>query len=333
MDYKCNIISYEDFKEYSKAFNYAYNRPDFLETLSHHSPVKHYLSVGDKKPKAILFFAEYEKKLAAPFSAPFWNIEKIKQNYSTDSVSKIVKAFTKYVSAFHKDISVILPPLFYDNEFISKTISCFLANGFTIKHIDINHYLDLESINAEEYVGSLPSNARRNLKIAEKHNLQFQKLEYSSEIEEAFHVIIENRKAKNFPLRLTFSQLQKTLLSIGGDVFAISRSGKILASAFIFNINSKTKQLIYWGDMPVEEQTKSMNLLAYQLFLYYKKTKIKFLDLGPSSEAGHPNIGLSTFKESIGSSVSIKVTLTKIQYDENICDRANINGEIPDRIR
>lgn len=49
-----------------------------------------------------------------------------------------------------------------------------------------------------------------------------------------------------------------------------------------------------------------MNMLTYSLFQHYRKTGVRILDIGISTENGIPNFGLCEFKESIGCSVSLK---------------------------
>ena len=51
-----------------------------------------------------------------------------------------------------------------------------------------------------------------------------------------------------------------------------------------------------------------MNFLAFKLFEYYAEPKA-FLDIGPSTEKGIPNVGLCNFKESIGCNVTPKFVL------------------------
>lgn len=310
-----NVISIEEqsYKNYSKEFAYVYNRSEFLETITHQNPKLHYITIGDKKPRVVLYCAEYENEIIAPFSAPFWNIEKIKKNLSIDSIDEIIASLTTYLDSFKKEIRLTLSPLFYDSKYMTLLLNCFLRNNFKIEYIDVNHYIDIENISIDSYIDTLTSNARRNLRIANDLNLSFKKAVSEIEIRKAYEIISINRSIKGYPLKLTYEQLYKTLAKIGGDVFLVSENDSFISAAFIFNINVNNKHLIYWGDIPETSETKSMNFLAYKLIDYYKSKNIQFLDLGPSSENGVPNYGLSNFKESIGASVALKPTLIKTQ--------------------
>jgi hypothetical protein len=54
-----------------------------------------------------------------------------------------------------------------------------------------------------------------------------------------------------------------------------------------------------------------MNFLSYKIFEFYKKTGIRIVDIGPSTENSVPNHGLCEFKESIGCDISTKFTYRK----------------------
>ena len=313
MSYNVRSIEQHIYKIYSKEFAYVYNRSEFLETITNQNPKLHYLSIGEEKPRVILFFAEYENKIIAPFSAPFWNIEKIKKNLSIDIIDEIIASLANYLDSFKKEIRLTLSPLFYDSDYLTLLLNCFLRNNFKIEYVDINHYIDIRNISIDSYVDSLAPNARRNLRIANDLNLAFRRAVSEIEIRKAYEIISINRSVKGYPLKLSFEQLRNTLDKIGGDVFLVSENDSFISSAFIFNINLNNKHLIYWGDIPESSKTRSMNFLAYKLIEYYKSKSIHFLDLGPSSEKGVPNNGLSNFKESIGASVALKPTLVKLK--------------------
>jgi hypothetical protein len=70
-------------------------------------------------------------------------------------------------------------------------------------------------------------------------------------------------------------------------------------------------QVIYWGDLPAYSEFKTMNYLSYNIFIYYKKLGVKYVDIGISTELSVPNHGLCEFKESIGCDLSLKFTFSK----------------------
>jgi lipid II:glycine glycyltransferase (peptidoglycan interpeptide bridge formation enzyme) len=71
-------------------------------------------------------------------------------------------------------------------------------------------------------------------------------------------------------------------------------------------------QVIYWGDIPEFSKYKTMNFLSFNIFEHYKKSGLKIVDIGPSTENSIPNYGLCEFKESIGCSIAAKVTFSNL---------------------
>ncbi|MDE5590085.1 MAG: hypothetical protein K2J60_13270, partial [Acetatifactor sp.] len=123
--------------------------------------------------------------------------------------------------------------------------------------------------------------------------------------------IIEcNRLAKGYPLHMSFQQVEDTIKLTGYDFFTVRLQEEIIAAAQIFYVTEKIAQVIYWGDIPGYSEYKPINFLAYELIRYYGERNFEFLDIGPSSEQGIPNIGLCNFKSSIGCGMTPKITLS-----------------------
>jgi len=311
MKYEVNFLGFEEFQNYAKDFKCVYNSPVFLNTIDKDPACIQYLTVGNKKPKAVLYIAEIDKQLRMPFSAPFWNIEKLKKTFSIQSITAIVEALNSYLTTLEKKVSITLPPAFYDEKFINIIINSFHNSGFRIKCFDINYHFDLNKINTDTYIDSLDPNARRNLRIANGKGLICEISNCKEDFSVAYEIIRQNRAYKNYPLKLSEDQLYKTLNTVGGDVFTIKEKDEKIASAFLFNVNKEVKHLIYWGDKPGRGDSKAINFLSHQLILHYANTKYKKIDLGPSSDEGVINLGLANFKESVGAFSSLKTTLIK----------------------
>ena len=116
---------------------------------------------------------------------------------------------------------------------------------------------------------------------------------------------------------MSFEQVKQTMQIVKHSCFIVENNGKSVASAIVFEVNPDVAQVIYWGDIPNVSELKCMNFLSYNVVEYYKDRGFKFLDIGPSTEDGIPNIGLCDFKESIGCDISSKFTL-KLEFENQI---------------
>ena len=119
-----------------------------------------------------------------------------------------------------------------------------------------------------------------------------------------------NRESKGYPLRMSLQNVLNTIEVIKADFFILTHNAKDVAAAQVFHVAADVVQVIYWGDVPGYTELRAMNYLAYKVFEYYAASKIKLIDIGPSSENGIPNYGLCEFKENIGCSVSLKYTFS-----------------------
>ena len=248
----------------------------------------------------------------SPFSAPFGGLVFLNPDVRINLIDDAMKQLLQWaVTQKIESINITLPPSIYDESFIAKQINSFFQNGFAIKVVDLNHSFELINFNGD-YVEQMNRNARRNLKIALQEDLNFFKCISIEEKKSAYEIIRRNRESKNFPLRMSWEQVENTIKIISADFFIVyDRQNIAIASAIIFHINAGIVQVIYWGDIPEYSEHKTMNFLSFKVFEYYKSIGKKIVDIGPSTENAIPNYGLCEFKESIGCRVDTKFTFSK----------------------
>ena len=202
-----------------------------------------------------------------------------------------------------------MPPTMYNETFISKQINTLYRKGFVLNTIELNYAIFLENTELSS-LNYLSRAARKNLNISKNSNLRFVKGKSNQEFNEAYQIISKNRASRGYPLRMTWEQVYETSKVLQADSFLVRYEEEVIvASAIVFHVNKEVAQVIYWGDIPEYSNFKVMNFLAHELFSYYKEKGIKVVDVGPSTENSIPNYGLCDFKESIGCSVSQKISM------------------------
>ena len=304
-------------KEYQNVFNDTYhifNSVIFNELNKDKCQEIKYLLFKDSKIRLGLILGRKDNNFLSPFSAPFGGFSFKDDQIQIQKIEDSLIELDKYCQKNKiKSIKIVLPPLFYNQTFISKLISCANRDNFQYE-IDLNYSFNSEKFNDKYIEKILWVNSRRNLNIAQKQNFIFKRCDNLNEFKTAYDIIKQNRQLRGFPLRMSFDQVLKTIKIINCDSFLLYFDQKIIASAIVFHVAKEVVQVIYWGDLPKYYDKKTMNFLSYKIFEYYKNSGIKIIDIGPSTEKGIPNYGLCEFKESIGCDVSIKYTLNK-KYD------------------
>lgn len=309
---KIEQISKEEFTAIFGENNLVYLNSSFNELNSDKCSKVIYLlfNQNEKKEMGIIFGLLENNVLSAPFSAPFTNIVTTKEKKSNDYY-EFVKELISYVRNLNlaKSIKITLPPLIYDETAITYLQNALFSNRFTVQTLDINHYLILKE--EEDYLVGLKSRERRTVKKTFKNRLQLNKATSHEEQKEAYDIIKKNRDAKGYPLRMSFKQIQNTIELIDADFFIVKDElENNVAAALVYNLSNSISQVIYWGDLPGNEEKSPMNFLAYALLKYYYQLGVKILDIGPSSENSNPNFGLSDFKQSLGCECTTKLSFS-----------------------
>jgi hypothetical protein len=302
-----------------KDFNYlfpdtyhSYNSVNFNLLNKNKCEQIKFLVFKDNKVRLGLIVGLNDNCLISPFSAPFGGFSFKDDQIQIQKIEEAVNELINYsINKKYKSIKVVFPPIIYNDGFISKCISCFSRLGFNTEYIDLNFHFDLNKLNENYIHNILWRNARKNLTISQKYNFIFSKTENNDEFKLAYDVIKQNREARGFPLRMSFEQVFETTSIIECDSFLLYLDNKPVASAIVFHVTKNIVQVIYWGDIPDYSDKKTMNLLSYKVFEYYKKTNIKVVDIGPSTDKGQPNYGLCEFKESIGCTITPKYSFIK----------------------
>ncbi|MCM1157842.1 MAG: hypothetical protein NC300_09550 [Bacteroidales bacterium] len=304
------IISAEEYEKICDSYQYFYNSMAFHELNRGKVERLEYLLFSEKKNKLALAVGLQGDVMKVPYSAPFGVFEKLQKHIKLEDIDSALQILSSY--ARKKGIARIIfrmPPIFYDESFLSKLQNCLLRNAWKIDVCDLNYQFFIRNMDA--YMDSLQRNARKNLKNAARQEFVFRHCDTDADKEAAYQVIAINRFRKGYPLRMAYEQVYHTIQLTEHDFFLLTEKEINVAAAVVFRVNRDIYQVIYWGDIDGYESKRPMNYLAYKLYEFYVQKDIRVLDIGPSTEDGIPNYGLCGFKESIGCEVSSKITYVK----------------------
>ncbi len=306
------IISVEQYKLFFQGNNFIFMSPEFTELNKYKVDKIIYMLIKDSKPRFIACFGIKENKVFCPFSAPFGMIIPLKNDTSLECYFAMIKAIDAYMlQENYKYIQYTLPPAFYNDNAVNILIYALTSNGYLMKHIDINYHMDLKKMGVNNYIDLIHYNARKNLSISLKAGLRLDQCLRDEDKLMAYEIIRLNRESKGYPIRMSYEQVSNTIRIVDHEFFVVKKGDKPIAAAVVFHVNKDVAQVIYWGDIPGYSQDKPINYLSYQLILYYRQSGYRYLDIGPSSECGVPNIGLCNFKQSIGCDITCKFTFEK----------------------
>ena len=302
-------VSKEEYQAIVSNVRYIYDSVWFHELNSEKVENIYYLIFKNSKYKCGIIVGIKEQQALMPYSAPFSMIEKI-NIMDVEEIEEVVSLLENFLyERCIRKIFFRMPPLFYDETFISEIQNVLIRKKYSISSFDLNYQYYISD--EQEYWNRLHRNARKNLKKALKGEWKFIHCDTIESKKTAYDVIAINRKSKGYPLRMSWDAVKTTVSNIENDFFLLEVGGEVIASAVVFGVTDDIYQVIYWGDIPNHGLERPMNYLAYSVYLYYLRKGIRVLDIGPSTEDGIPNYGLCSFKKSIGCEVSSKLTFRK----------------------
>jgi hypothetical protein len=306
-----NNAGFNKYKEMFPAPYHQFNSADFNLLNESRCEKVLFLIFKDTKPRLGLIAGIQGNELHSPFSAPFGGFSFLNDDITIAQLESGVDALILFAAEEgYESIHYTMPPLFYNETFISKLTNVLHRKKFSITVVDLNYQFNLQKLD-QAYEMNIWYNARKNLKISLRQDFDFIKCESTDSKLEAYEVIKENRRRKGFPLKMTYDQVIQTTEIIKADFFLLKKEANKVAAAQVFHVAPGIVQVIYWGDIPDFASFKPMNFLAYSIFKYYKEQGFNYVDIGPSTENGIPNYGLCEFKESIGCDITAKFSFIK----------------------
>lgn len=233
-----------------------------------------------------------------PFSAPFGEVL-CRKPQTLETCVEFVRQLCVAVTG---TIEVTLAPDVYDPVMLPRLKGAFAAAARS-RYDDLNYHYDLTAY--AEFRDGLSSAARKNYNRAVRAGFTY---EQGVPLGRAYEIIRRNREEHGYPLAMSVAEVEATSRIVGVDTFMLSLRGTDVASAIVYRINSRIAQVIYWGDIAGYSSDRPMNLLAYHVMEHYRAAGLETVDIGPSSRRGVPDIGLCTFKEGLGCTLSPKPT-------------------------
>jgi hypothetical protein len=242
--------------------------------------------------------------LKSPFSAPFGGFHFRNENIYISELDNFIASLKAYV-IFQKlkGIELILPPDLYHLTFNTKTVNSLIRNGFQPQTPDITCWVNLQLFHGV----FTQKSSNKFYRQAVRNGLSFEITYDEGDETEIYNLICQNRARFGRPIYMTFKDLKDTNNIWPVDFFKVCTIDRtIVASAIFYRSHPEICYGVFWGDNEVGRQYRAMDYLVFNLFSYYKNLQFKYMDLGTSTEAGRPNVGLLRFKENHESISSLR---------------------------
>lgn len=283
---------------------HVYNSVEFSELNRPKCEDVRYTLFVDGKPRLGIVLGKRDGRYLSPFSAPFGGF----LSCGSQKIGCYLEAselLKECVSQEGVSAEIALPPSFYDEDAVAKSIAA-LARVGELMWVDANYHYPLDRCDCPE--AHMKRNARKNYHAAMGHGFEVERLDGGSraDVERAYAVIKANRDSHGYPLRMSLEDVWATAPLVGAEFFVMTGCGTDVAAAQVHRVAPGIGQVVYWGDAPGYGSLRPMNYFAAEVARRCREDGMRILDVGPSSEKGVPSLGLCDFKESIGCVVSPK---------------------------
>ena len=244
----------------------------------------------------------------SPFSAPFGGFHFRKDIMYIGEVDSFVDSLKEYIeSQGLSGIDITLPPYIYHLTFNEKLVNALIRSGLNFKLPDITNWVNLKQFQ-EKFS---QKNSKEYLRQAVRNALSFHLVDEREEQVEIYDIISSNRARFGRPIYMTFKDIEDTGALWPVDFFKVTTADKqMVASAIFYRSHPEICFALFWGDTEQGRPLRAMDFLTFHLWTHYKRLGFQYIDLGISTEAGHPNEGLLRFKESHEATSSLKYTFS-----------------------
>jgi hypothetical protein len=113
-------------------------------------------------------------------------------------------------------------------------------------------------------------------------------------------------------MNMSWNDIRATASVIPTDFFFLKRGDEGIAGSIVYKAASGIRYVPFWGDRPGYATQKPMNFLSHYIAEFYRRKDEQYLHIGISTENSVPNYGLCEFKESIGCTITPKLSFEKI---------------------
>lgn len=289
-------LDVKTYRHYFPDNPHPFLREDFL-TLNEWKCSRIVRLTEDKPKKELgLIAGVKDGVLLSHFSAPFGGFHFRNELVYTSEIDAFLSSLKDYIKSSEiNGIEIILPPDLYHATFNAKMINSFIRGGFTSSLPEITGWIDLRLFSGE----FVQKNSREYYRQAVRSGLAFSVIDDIEEKKSAYELIRLNRQKFNRPIYMTFKDILETGKLWQVDFFkVVDKDGNMLASAIFYRSSRDICHAAFWGDNDLGRPLRAIDFLAHNLWNFYKELGFRYIDVGISTEAGHPNEGLIRFKES-----------------------------------
>jgi hypothetical protein len=291
-----------------------FRRPDFYALHRDAAPRAWYAVARDRETNAPLaagWLSEVEPGHArSPGRGSYGGLQLVDARTPVSTLDAIASELERTLAREGIErLTIVMPPAAYAPNEHALWTNVLMRGGYQPGSPDLSYAVD---------VTDGPLDARMNsgnryiARTAERRGLAFRVLG-ASERCEAYAVNAENKAKRGYPMTMSLDALIAMDDALPGRVlwFGVMHDGRMIAANVSLVISPGVIYVFYWGEVRGVEKLSPVTVLADGVYRHCQSTGVRLLDLGTATLHGEPNPGLMAYKQNLGGTASLKLTLSK----------------------
>ncbi|QMS86683.1 hypothetical protein HUN01_03520 [Nostoc edaphicum CCNP1411] len=291
--------------------NHIFNTFDFFNI--HKTERAFYFQLCKKNSQIVLGTIHFTEIASDVFKSPakgtFGGFV-IQENIDFNIYEQFIKNVDDYLWCIGaRRIEVLMQPMCHNPSLFSVTYNIMIRLGYTVENHEINYNLVVDDIC---FPAKINHGNRKRLNKCLREGLIAKEIDYSV-YEQAYSVILENRRRRGFMFSMNYEQILQMVNIFPEQIklFGVFNQETIVCSSICVVISPLILYVYAWGDIDNMQNHSPITLLANYIYEYAQKKAFQLLDLGTSTILGEPNIGLMQFKKNLGCQESLKLSFSK----------------------
>ncbi len=207
-----------------------------------------------------------------------------------------------------RKLMITLPPMAYDEDFLSEQSNVLLGLGFKVARCEINYSSHVDA----NFIQSWHHGNRKRLRQCVEDGFECDSVNIDG-LEEVYGVLAQNRAQRGRALSMAYENIKTMFEKFPTKMYAHrvkSKDGSVVAASISMRIENGIHYVFYWGEVAAHNRSPVV-MIANEIFNLCMGDGCRILDLGVSTLDGVPNLGLIRFKKNLGCKASLKFTFSR----------------------
>lgn len=192
----------------------------------------------------------------------------------------------------------------YSPEEAELTTSILTEAGFKVLYRDITQLFIVDKV-----VPEMNTHRLRRLRSCWAQRFVFKRVP-AGLLPQAYALFSESRVSKGYPITMSLQEFEEAFEKFPQDyiLFGVFDKDKMIAACVSILIDPNILYCFFIGDALAYRKFSPVTQLVHGMYRYASEKNIKIVDLGISTDKGVLNEGLYSFKKSLGTIDSYKLT-------------------------